>query len=300
MSARAAGRWAWLCIGGGAVLAVTARGHTPDAGHAIGALGFYVALCWLVCLWGRAIYGGRGALAAAALIAFLPPMLGHATRADGAAAAACLTLAAVYALARCLLDPSFQAALIAGLGLGVAQLAVHSAIALPGIAIALVLARVATVGRHESPRRVLHGSIASLAIAAGIAFVVCSAASWFRGVAVHDVSARVTDTSILAAFFKTPVPFLILLFARPWRRHRRYSDLALAVSAVWCLVAPGDDGVGGALPAFPFLALLAAANWDDHRSRGLQLAAGGLLALLVLVALMNWPDYGSYVNVLGR
>jgi hypothetical protein len=107
----------------------------------------------------------------------------------------------------------------------------------------------------------------------------------------------------IATLLKTPLPFLALVLVRPWRRQRRYTDLVLVAPVAWLFVHLSfwfhtQLGLRFLLPAFPFLALLAAANWDDHRPRGLRLAAGALLGVHIVVALLQCPRYLAYFNVL--
>src|SRR3990172_5224427 len=52
------------------------------------------------------------------------------------------------------------------------------------------------------------------------------------------------------------------------------------------------------LPAFPFLALLASANWKADRRQHLRLAASTILGFYVLGTICQCPRYLSYFNCL--
>src|SRR6202158_5472527 len=133
---------------------------------------FYVALCGLVFAWGAQIYGPRGGLAATALTAFSPLLLGHAGFLTADVPATCAIFAAVYALARAFFDPSLQAVLLAGVALGVSQLVKYTAVDLLPIALLMIAARALTALPTASRARILQGCVTSLVSAMAIALVV--------------------------------------------------------------------------------------------------------------------------------
>ena len=318
---------------------------------------FYVVLCLLVFAWGHEVYGPAGALAAAVLTAFLPALIGHTAVMTVDVAATCTMLAAVYALARCLLDPSLQAALLAGVALGAAQLVKFTALDLAPIAVLMLLARLATAVRTESRWRIAHGGVTSLVVAAGTALLVVNLGFGFQGTGARlsDVGCRSARCSrlqtvlgetrmplpvdylsgldlvasydeqrlsggyvyllgearregfasyfVVATLLKTPLAFLLLVVARPWRRHRRYSDLMFVVPALWLfahfsLFFHTQLGLRFVLPAFPLLALLAGANFDDERTPRLRFAALVLLIAQMAGTVVACPRYLAYFNEL--
>jgi len=78
----------------------------------------------VVCyLWARDLYGHRAGLAAATLWCFSPNILGHASLITADAPAAALGLAACYTFWRWLARPAWSQTVLAGVVLGVAELA---------------------------------------------------------------------------------------------------------------------------------------------------------------------------------
>ncbi len=309
---------------------------------------FYVGLCLLVFAWGMEVYGPAGALAATALIAFVPPLLGYSARVTADAAGTGLIFAAVYALSRCLLDPSLERSLVAGVAGGLALLSRFSALALAPLALVLVLLRTFTAERLESRRRVLHGGMAAVVIAAIVALLVLSAGFGFRHpiTRLREIPCRsralqatrsilgdaplplprgfltgldhrlARDRSATAwvdalgaaeepgssspfaivALLGTLLPLLLLLLIRPWRWHRRYSDLTWLAPALWSGIPPSLSACApvsprSLLPAFPFLALLAAAAWDAQRSRRWRQVATALVLIAIAAAVWICPRY---------
>ncbi len=337
--------------------AIYIREHLAIYAGRVITLLFYVVLCWLVFAWGSEIYGARGALAATALIAFLPVVLGHAGLVTVDVAAACTILAAVYAVARCFRDPSLSRALLAGLVLGAAQLVKYTAVGLWPIALLMLLARVVTARRTEAWWRVLHAGVTSLVIAALVAIGVINLGFAFQrsGVRLSELACR-SDAChamrgvvgnlllplpyeyvngldvvclhdeqglaggnvyllgrlsregfpsyfLVATLLKTPLPFLVLLLTRPWRRQRRFVDLVWLAPVLWLFghlsfFFHTQLGLRYFLPAFPFLALLAAANFEERRSVRLRWLATTLVATQLVTTLWQCPHYLAYFNAL--
>lgn len=107
----------------------------------------------------------------------------------------------------------------------------------------------------------------------------------------------------IATLVKTPLVFLLLCAVRPWRRSRRFWDVALALPVAVLFTHLSfffrtQVGLRYLLPAFPLLALLAAANWDAARPPWWRRTATGLLAVYVAAAVWHVPRYLAYFNVL--
>jgi hypothetical protein len=108
---------------------------------------------------------------------------------------------------------------------------------------------------------------------------------------------------LVATLVKTPLPFLALCLFRPWRRSRRYRDLALLVPVVVLFVhlswfTNTHLGIRFLLPAFPFLAVLAAAHWEPGRTRVVRRVASALVLVYVVEAVLTTPRHLAYFNVL--
>jgi 4-amino-4-deoxy-L-arabinose transferase-like glycosyltransferase len=139
-----------------------------------GALPFLALLIVMTYVWGRTVLGGAGALAAAALTATTPVVLGHGALAtlDVPAAATCLL--ALYATQRWLETGRLRQALGLGLALGLALGTKLSAIPFCGVgALALLLLRAWEREGRGDPRPPVTpaawcagGGIVTLAVAA--------------------------------------------------------------------------------------------------------------------------------------
>jgi hypothetical protein len=337
MNDRRAQAWGAAVIAAGALLGASAALWAGRPGElwrplAIG-LTAYVASGLLVLRWGLEVYGARGALGAVALAVFTPgtlaalaapPLLapaGGTTLAGGLA-----LLAAAYALMRCLLDPTLQWALIAGVAILAAPVGafLHGAAATPALVLAalsllLVVCRIATAERCEPRARVVRSSVAAVAVAwivpLAIMLAVFAAShlpSPEEYAAAHPAPAvlRVSsvDTSAMRAagappdddrssIAALPVAALLLALLRPWRRERRYNDAGWAAAllclggALWLLW-----GAPGGVFMAPFAALLAGACWDTSRTGWARQAATALVLLQLAAALVLWPHYPGGVR----
>ena len=126
----------------------------------LGALPFLALLLFAAWLWARRLIPSTGAaLVSVALLASIPPILGHGALASLDVAAAATALLAFYALQVWLSAPSWRAALLFGLAAGVALVTKFSAV--PFVALALVtlgitqflLARRAAPASSPAPAR---------------------------------------------------------------------------------------------------------------------------------------------------
>lgn len=106
---------------------------------------------------------------------------------------------------------------------------------------------------------------------------------------------------VVALFLKTPLPFLLLLAARPWRRERVRTDVLWLIPIAWLLghmsfTLNTQIGIRHVLPIFPFLALLAGACWDATCPIRLRRAATALAFAALAEAVSSCPRYLSYFN----
>jgi hypothetical protein len=288
MTERRAYAWGTAIVLAGVLLGAAAAlwiGRPGSLGRslAIALLGS-AATGWVVLRWGRAVYGPRGALAALAVSASTPALLAAlaAPTVQAPAGAAVLVgcavqLVAVYALTRCVLDPTLQWVAVAGLAVLVAPVGAFlhgsGSTIVAGLAVfsaVLVVWRTLTAERCEPRQRVARAAAVSVALvwlfAAAVAVAVAalsqlpsieeyssggavplgaraarpppSSGAAFRLLATADAQAAAAQTSQSgAALAGLPLVALLLAAARPWRWARRYSDGAW-VLALLCLGLP--------------------------------------------------------------
>ena len=344
MTDRRAHAWGAAIVAAGGLLGATAALWAGRPGSlwrplVIG-LAAYVASGALVLRWGLAVYGPRGALGALALAAFTPAVLAAlgappllAPAGGTTLAGSFAQLAGGYALMRCLLDPTVQWALLAGVAILAAPIGAFlqgaSATVLAGLgaaSVVLIASRIATAERWEPRARVVRASIMSVTLAWAVALVVAllvaaasdlpSAQEYSRARARRGAplaAARIADgvvPVVAAAWAETdapraagsslaglPLAALLLAALRPWRRQRRYTDAGW-VALLLCLGVPlwlawGEPG--GVFMA-PVAALLAGACWDPSRPALARYAATAVVLVQVAAALALWPHYPGGVR----
>jgi 4-amino-4-deoxy-L-arabinose transferase-like glycosyltransferase len=123
----------------------------------LGALPFLALLLCATWLWGRRLFEGGAALLPVALLASVPPVLGHAALASLDVAAAATILLALYTLQRWLITARLKEAALFGLASGVAVVTKFSAV--PFIVLALpvlALARAAVLKDQAPTKRAPH------------------------------------------------------------------------------------------------------------------------------------------------
>lgn len=278
--------------------------------------------------WG--LRSGRGvALIAAAMLAAMPPILGHAGLATTDMAVAAMLPLALLAFDRWLRERTIVNALLIGLAIGFGALAKFSFLLFfPVCALAIVIAR--------RPAVQLSRSAAGLLAAAAVAFVVIWAGYLFTfGVPQTWPNARVPAPALVDGitavqrhnalghdsylfgevrrfgwwyyfpvifFFKTPLPFLIFVgtgIAVIVTRRREQLDLVLIPLALMLSVLPSTINIGirHILPIYPPLCVVAAIGvveaWRNARARiGVAAACAWLFAGVALAH----PDYMAWFN----
>lgn len=286
----------------------------------------------IVCtaLWARRVFGDAISLIAAALLACLPPFLGHAGLATTDAPAAAMIVAALFALVVALERPTARNAILLGLAIGAGVLSKFSFVAFfPVTALAVWL----TV-RIKPAMRVMAIAIvtAALVIWAGYAFDFGRAPADYAGFAevmLPDALARLPlpapmlfvgmgivkmhnsaghnsylfgDVSNdgfwyyfpVLLFFKTPLPFLA--FALRGAFSRKTLQLTLPALAILGVAMSTDINIGirHILPLYPMLAIIAAygiaALWRE------RLFVVAMLAWLVIGTSLAHPDYLAWFN----
>lgn len=302
-------------VAAGACLAAAVVHQAGGAGRAelFGGLVAYAGLGGLVYWWGLSVYGRSGALAALALLAWLPPVWTACGEGPAVLLSALLSAAALAVLARCLLDPTIQmvglgGVLLAGALPAAAAVGESMQVAVLSFAAAslsLVGWRGLTTERWEPRGRVVQGAATTALIAWGLA------AALLAGLAQVPSSLpspeeygwlnlqHVAGPQAPAALPRFAVAMAALLLiglaaVRPWRRERRYSD-GVWVIALLCLGwgERAADPARGFVVVAPFVALLAAGCWDHQRSILARRLATGVLIGLALMALLALPAAGA-------
>ena len=146
-----------------------------------------VGLGLLVYRWARELYGDTAGLVALAFYAFCPSIIAHAHLATVDLGAAFFSLLALFALDRWLRLPTWGRLAVAGVALGLAQLAKFTALLLyplVGILALLAVWRHAVPGREQdrSLGRGLWRTAAGLALIGVVSLVVIDLGYLFQGV----------------------------------------------------------------------------------------------------------------------
>lgn len=281
---------------GGALLGITAAWSIgrPDSlvRSLLIAATAYIAGGALVLRWGLDVYGPRGAVWATALYAFTPPLLAAvaAPSLQAPAGAAVLAgmlaqLVATYALTRCLLDPTLQWVLVAGLAIVAAPIGafLHGdgaavLVAMGGFSLLLVVWRTATADRCESARRVARGSAVSAALAWLLAATLALAVAALSHLPSFEEYGRLTNSR----------PEVV---ARASDSGRAFLD-GLVAAAAAAEGAPAESRARAAgLGSLPLAALLVAAARPWRRWRRYSDGAW-VLALLCLGGSL-WLVWGA-------
>lgn len=318
MANRNAYAWGACILAAGALLAVAVlwRLGPASAAPAVVAVDLTLGAALLHCA--LAIYGAAGALGAVALMALSPQVMAW----NGAvwpSLAAMAQLAAVYTLMRCVLDPTAQGALAAGVAIAASVLAAAllgeppaaGALGVVAFSLLLVAARTWTAEPPERRRRVAHAAVVSMALAWGVAGALLLVAarvatlpspddfsalpsSSIQPVAVTAVATERSAGGVVPA--STGVVPVVLAALRPWRRQRRYSDLAWLL-ALGCLALPLWRAAAGWPNAFavvmPPLAVLAGGSWDAWRPAWARRAATVVVIVHAAAVLAGWLALSS-------
>jgi hypothetical protein len=150
----------------------------------LGELPFFLAICAVVWLWGRRLFGGderdapaawAGALAVL-FVATNPNILAHSALATTDIAPALMVVATLYAYARWTARPTIGESLLFGLCVGLNVVSKFSAVAFLGVALVLAEAwRVVSVRAGRTPRRPAMREFISLA---AVVFLAAALVIW--------------------------------------------------------------------------------------------------------------------------
>ena len=298
---------------------------------------FLLMAMWCVWWWASRSFSRGTALVAVALLGLLPPVLGHAGVVTTDMAVAATLPLALIAFDRWLERRDAARAILLGLAIGIGLLSKFSFVAFfPICAGALLAARVKALRSARGLAIIaLAAVIAALILWAGYFFDVDTIAHahpdsanapfanvripaplyWvgLRAVKIHD---EVGHLSFLLGgysergfwyyfpvvfFFKTPIPFLLLIIAGvvAIARTRRGIEFVLMPLALMLFVLTSHINIGirHILPIYPPLCVVAAAGvaalWRNIKGR---VPAALLMAWLVVGVEVAHPDYLAWFN----
>ena len=300
-----------------------------------GNLLFLLVAMLCVWWWASRIYSAGTALLAVAFLGSLPPILGHTGVVTTDMAVAATLPLALIAFDRWLERRDVKSALLLGLALGVGLLSKFSFVAFfPICAAALLIARVKTLRKSYATIPIAL-AIAFLLLWAGYFFNVDTIAHvhpdsagakfanvplpaplyWagLRVVKIHDEVGHLAfllgrysekgfwDYFPVVFFFKTPIPFLLLMIAGVVAivRARRGIEFVLMPLALMLFVLTSHINIGirHILPIYPPLCVVAAAGavalWQTMKGRA---AAALLMAWLFIGVALAHPDYLAWFN----
>lgn len=270
-----------------------------------GVLPFLAIAIVTTALWARRLYGDRVAMLATLFVSTTPPLLAHAGLATTDAAAAAMTLFALYRFSRWLDGGS---AILFGVALGLAFTAKFSALLfVPAGMIAIALVRRPRIGWRQL---VVVAVAALLTTWAVYAFSLDAPRQILEGLRVaraHEqgghpayLLGRNSPTGwwyfFLVAFaVKMPLATIILLLIGA----RRMSEPLAVVIAFFLVTMPVNVAIGfrHLLPIVPFAAIVAAQGAALIRWRAV---AGLLVAWQVASTTLAHPDYLAYLNEIAR
>ncbi len=336
----------WLERDGAAILY---HGHRYDLTLALSRLGtlpFFWVACLVVYVWGRRYFNGAIAVLAVFLFSFLPPVLAHAGLSTTDMALTAFVGAAFLSGSIWLEEPTRRHAVWFGWCTALMMLSKFSGMAFLPVSVGLALlwyagtrrpgvAPLWRAARDRLPTLGLAVLVACLAIWAGYRFsygkvdftsMRLPAPELYRGieeVMYHNSAGHPgyllgerRSTGFwyfyeVALAVKTPLGFLVLLFAGFWlalRYRREYRELwpALLFSAGILLVGIFSHiniGVRHVLPVYLGFSLVAAVAL----ARGIENAggprwglvgAGSMTVWIAVSSLIGHPDYLPYCNEL--
>jgi hypothetical protein len=313
-------------------------GNTPErmilAARLVG-LAFGLATVLAAYFLGRRYLGEEAALFGAALIAFLPDMLGHSGVAYNDVPLAFGLLASVYALDGAVRDPTRSRVAIAALVCALTACVKYSGL-IVGPVLAVLLALEALSGRWRDGRwvrSITTGVPVFLAVAwATIALVYLGdwrLADYFGGLADLTRSSSAGRVAFLlgernvggwwyfypAAFaLKTPVALHVLMLvalagawfsmraggARQWMTHGARAPAAGAILLIAAVTSSGFNiGLRHILPAIPLVCILVAHGvapvWRQS-NRAVRIALATVFAAFVLSSVKAYPNFLSYLS----
>jgi hypothetical protein len=299
-------------------------------------IGLTLVLAVTVYAWTRQLFGPTAGLLTLTLLSFDPNILAHGNLATNDMGVTCFATLALYAFWRWMTHPTGARAVIAGLTLGLAQVAKFSAVYLiPVLMIILVTDRISkpTTGANRLTAKT---TVAYLVVIAAAAYCAISVVYGFHVGTLQGyrfpareylagLQAATTligggkDSFLLGAYsrtgwwyyfpvafaVKTPLPTLILIGAScvfVYRRGTWRSTLPLLIPVVIyfaiCLASTFDIGYRHLLPILPCLFIFTGqlALIDWKTSRLRTAAVSAMVVWLITASVGTFPHYLTFFN----
>lgn len=298
----------------------------------------FLLIAMLCVWWWASRMASRGeALLAVALLGSLPPILGHAGLVTTDMAVAATLPLALIAFERWLERPRLARSIVLGLAIAAGLLSKYSFLPFfPICAAVLLLVRVRTVRVTRGVATIAIAAVVAALVwwggyffqfdsmahvhpgsaAAPLSHVRVPAPFFWAGRRIVKIHNELGDAAFLLGrysehgfwyyfpvvfFFKTPIPFLILMIAGVVAivRARRGIEFVLMPLALMLFVLTShiNLGVRHILPIYPPLCVVAAAGaaalWRKAKGRA---AAAVLLAWLFAGVALAHPDYMAWFN----
>jgi len=271
-----------------------------------------------VARWAMRILSPAAGLTAGALFAMLPPVLAHGGLATTDMVVTAMMAFALDESSRLLESPTWRRGVMCGLAVGLGVLSKYSFLvffpaAAMGVLLGLLMKRRADGG--------VRPSIVALLIAAGVTVVIVFAGFGFSFRPLIDGILDVRRHNVgghrnflfgelrwpgwwyyfpIAIFFKTPIPFLILMLAGCALLLRRRPEVPLSALAILGVAMASNINIGirHILPMYPALAIAAAA--PIVLMPRLRIAHALLVAWLFADGVAAHPDYLAWFNGFAR
>jgi len=326
-------------VGAGNDLLYTRGHYVHNLGLARrGNLLFLLVAMLCVWWWARRTYSAGTALLAVAFLATLPPILGHAGVATTDMAVAATLPLALIAFDRWLERRDSVSAVLLGLALGAGLLSKFSFLAFfPLCAAALLVARARTLRSARGLTTIAIALIVAFVVlwagyfftfdtmgrvhpataGAPLSDVRLPAPLYWAGLRVVKIHDEVGQLSFLLGrysergfwyyfpglfFYKTPIPFLVLMIAGivVIARTRRGLEFVLMPLALMLFVLTSHINIGirHILPIYPPLCVVAAVGAMElwRRTKVQRAAAVLLMAWLFVGVELAHPDYLAWFN----
>ena len=299
-------------------------------------IGLTLLLAITVYAWARELFGPISGLLAVTLLSFDPNILAHGNLATNDIGVTCFATLALYTFWRWMIRPTPARAVIAGLMLGLAQVAKFSAVYLIPVVITILLTdrmlkSTTAASRLTAKTTLAYLTVIALAAYCAIWVVYGFSAGTLKGYpfpareyltglqAARTLIGDGKDSFLLGAYspngwwyyfpvafaVKTPLPTLILIGATlvfVYRRGTWRSTLPLlipiAIYFAICLASPFHIGYRHLLPLLPCLLIFTSqlALIDWKTSRAGTAAVSAMVIWLIVGSVTIFPHHLAFFN----